>query len=315
MENQVKFKIGQIEFEAKGSEDVIERERNIFLNTILPVAVDALQHTQEIKGDTQYIETTQKNEKVFEIEQEVSEVNNDILKKDNLSRVSLASFLTSYGNLNDKDFILVASYYYEKKNNTTIFSVDEVKQYYVEARRKEYSNPSVLLAQLAKNGYIMDNPNAEKKSPKQYILTSNGLAYVEAYQPKETDGEKKKVQKARKPRVKTDSAYSVLDLDELNLSQYPEIKKFDKFKDQMIMIMYIVTSEGKGELFNSQDIEYIMVDVLGLPATNNQIGGIINRNKQWFKKEKEGNNTKMVRYKLLEGGKDYARKLIEEYKQ
>ena len=35
MNNKVKFKIGEIEFEAEGSAEVVERERNVFLNALL----------------------------------------------------------------------------------------------------------------------------------------------------------------------------------------------------------------------------------------------------------------------------------------
>ena len=46
MENHVKFKIGEIEFEAEGSAEVVERERNVFLNVLLPAAVDAIVRTR-----------------------------------------------------------------------------------------------------------------------------------------------------------------------------------------------------------------------------------------------------------------------------
>lgn len=56
MENRVKFKIGEIEFEAEGSAEVIERERNVFMNALLPAAVDAIVRTRGVDSANQYIE-------------------------------------------------------------------------------------------------------------------------------------------------------------------------------------------------------------------------------------------------------------------
>lgn len=41
-EIRVKFEIGEIKFEAEGSADLVERERSIFNNTLLPAAIDAI---------------------------------------------------------------------------------------------------------------------------------------------------------------------------------------------------------------------------------------------------------------------------------
>ena len=55
MNNKVKFKIGEIEFEAEGSSEVVERERNVFLNSLLPAAVDAIVRTRGSEKTIRYI--------------------------------------------------------------------------------------------------------------------------------------------------------------------------------------------------------------------------------------------------------------------
>ena len=55
MDNKVKFKIGEIEFEAEGSAEVVERERNVFLNALLPAAVEAIVRTRGAEKAVQYI--------------------------------------------------------------------------------------------------------------------------------------------------------------------------------------------------------------------------------------------------------------------
>lgn len=60
MDNQLKvrFKIGEIEFEAEGSANDVERERESFKNTLLPLAIEAMVRTRGVI-ETQYIETAE----------------------------------------------------------------------------------------------------------------------------------------------------------------------------------------------------------------------------------------------------------------
>jgi DNA-binding MarR family transcriptional regulator len=313
MENRVRFKIGEIEFEAEGSEDVIERERSVFLNSLLPAAVDAIVKTRgSSKEGLQYLQNAYEETPLIEYNENDTEIVETIQEQDiDFTRTNLVTFLKKYGTLSDKDFVLLSAYYDERKENMKEFSSENVKKYYADARRTEYSNISQLLSDLVRKGMIMDAPGVEQKSPKLYILTSEGLEYVEKYKPNTEPSEKKKLSKPRKKKSKIDSIYASLCVDDINLKNYPEIKSYDAFKDQMLLIMYIIVNESKGVSFSAQDIECIMTDILGLPATINQINGIFTRNKTWFKDEEDPNNLKAVKHKLLQGGKDYAMGLIQ----
>ena len=200
MENKVKFKIGEIEFEAEGSAEVIQREREVFLNALLPAAVDAIVRTRGTERATQYVIAEETPALLAEGNHEVSEVSYDKATCIDWSRTSLSSYMSKFGTLSDRDFVLVAAYYDEQKNGTKSFSVESVKQYYVDARRPKYSNNSQLLLDLAKKGLIMDAPGAEKKNPKYYVITTEGIKYIENYQPQERA--EKKVTKPKKPLQK-----------------------------------------------------------------------------------------------------------------
>lgn len=309
MENHVKFKIGEIEFEAEGSAEVVERERNVFLNVLLPAAVDAIVRTRGGEKSTQYIEAVEQSSPLL-VENIDTPNNGDIeLNSMNLSRTSLASFLKNYGKLSEQDFTLIAAYYDEKKNKITSFSTETVKKYYVEARRTEPSNISMAVNRLAQKGLIMDAPNIEQKIPKQYILTVDGIKYVEEYVPKEESNEKKPT-KSRKPRVKSQSIYSELNVDELNLSNYPDVKSLKEFKEKMVLVLYIITNEKKGEWFTNNDVLCIMTDIFGEPATKDQVSGVFNREKLWFKSENVEENRKEVKRKLLNKGIEFAKAII-----
>ena len=317
MENRVRFKIGEIEFEAEGTADVVERERDVFLNKLLPAAVEAIVRTKVHYSQPQYV-TKQDKPLLEQIDK--TETNNNIdsytiveTSSQDFSRTSISEYIKNFGDVPDQDFVIIAVYFFEKKSGKTIsFTSETIKQYYADARRKPYSNYSGLLAKLANKALIMDDPNAEKKTPKAYILTSSGISYAEDYQPKENI-KKAKTTKSTKTKAKIPSQYSKINVDELNLSKYPDISRFKSFKEQMIMIMYIVTTEGKGEWFSVSDVQCLLTDILGLPASINQINGIFKDNKRWFQSEQDPNNKKAKHKKLLNGGKEFAIELLKQH--
>lgn len=315
MENRVRFKIGEIEFEAEGTAEIIERERSEFMSKLLPAAVDAIVRTHGVEQRVQYIDAYESPELLAEgtASTPVIPESKADAKQTDLWRTNLASFIKNYGTLNDQDFALIAAYYDEKKNGNSSFTSESIKSYYAEARRTEYSNRSELLYQLAKKGYIMDDPNANGKIPKQYILTTEGITYAETYKPREESGEQKK-SSSRQKKVNSamnPSIYKGLNLDDLSLKKYPVVKSLSTFKKRMLLVMYIVTNEDKGEYFNVTDIEYLMSDLWGVPTTIDQIKGVFKNNRSWFKSEKDPNNKKAVRHKLLQGGKDFAQGIID----
>ena len=218
----MKFRIGEIEFEAEGSDEVVERERSVFLNALLPAAVDAIVRTRGVIPEKRYIED-EEHQELLPTNVIGSLTPANVLEINDLSRTSLSSFIKNYCTLNEQDFVLIAAYYDEKKHNTPMFSTESVKQYYSDARRSEYSNYSALLSKLVKKGLIMDAPNPETKTPKKYVLTSNGIAYVESYVPKEDSAERKTKSRPRKVRSKVESVYATLSADDMNFKNYPEV--------------------------------------------------------------------------------------------
>lgn len=249
VENRVRFKIGEIEFEAEGSAEIVERERSVFLNALLPAAVDAIVRTRGATHASQYIEAVQQPTSLLS---EAASVDIDIDTaptpiENDYSRMTIASYIKELGALTEQDFALFAAYFDEMKNGKKYFTKEDLERYYSEARRTLPSNVSMSLNRLAEKGLIMDAMDAEQKLPKPYIVSIDGIKYINDYQPKES-GAEKKVAKLRKPRAKTKSEYSVISCDDLNLQKYPEVKSLKDFKEKMMMVLHIVTNEGKGAL-------------------------------------------------------------------
>jgi len=295
-ELEVKIKIGEIEFYAKGQTADVEAQRQNFTSIILPAAVDAIKSSRLPQT---YIEEASAPALSPVREAAVLDVNAD------LSALSVNEFVKSKGFRTQEDIAIGLIYYYEVCKNAADFSTEDLKGYFKESKNTMPGNPSMIVNRLFSKGFIM---NGDDK--KRYYLTQTGIDYVNNYVPKETKAKKTVSSKLRKKQVKAESAYANLSADDLNLRKYPEIKSFKDFKDQMMLVLYIVKEEGHGDQFSTFDIQTLMTDVLGFPATANQINGVIRRNATWFKSVKDSEQ-KCTKQKLLNGAIDYAKSLIE----
>ena len=190
----------------------------------------------------------------------------------------------------------------------TSFSSATLKDLYSEAKKPLPNNLSMSLSELVRKGFIMEDPSAKGSNPKMYILTSEGEDVVKNMHPSDTK-ERRITSKPRKSRQKSGSLYSTINCDDLNLRQYPEIKSLKDFKEKMMLILYIITNEGKGEWFTTADVLCLMTDIFGEAATYKQVEGVFRREKRWFKSENIEGNNKLVHRKLLNEAKSYAQAL------
>lgn len=304
MDNQLKvrFRIGEIEFEAEGMPDDVERERESFKNTLLPLAIDAMVRTRGDMADTQYIEATEQpkliSEQIDDIPHKKAE---QVLNVDKC--LSLNEFLNSKGFASQIDTAIGLIYYYENIKECIDFSTDELKRYFKDAKIKVPTNASDVVNKLVTKSFVMQSDEKGR-----YKLTRSGKNFVESYV--FSEGKDKKV-KPRKARTKVESIYASLNVDDLKLKSYPEIKSQDSFKKKMMLTLYIVTNEGYGEAFSTDDVQCLMTDKLGLSATEKQVRGVFDRNKTWFTSEVDDNNKKAFKYKLLSGAKDFAKSIID----
>lgn len=308
-EIRVKFEIGEIKFEAEGSADLVERERSIFNNTLLPAAIDAIVRTRSVT-QSEYIEAQDSQPPAIltttnagALPEQV-EVNSTI----DFSRMSLASFAKSKGADAHYDFIICAVYFNEKRNGISSFSSATLKDLYSEAKKPLPNNLSMSLSELVKKGLIMEDISAKGSTPKMYVLTLEGEESIKNMHPTEAK-EKKTSSKPRKQRQKVDSPYSTINCDDLHLDQYPEVKSFKEFKEKMMLILYIITNEGKGEWFTTADVLCLMTDIFGESATKKQVEGVFTREKRWFKCENIEGSNKLVHRKLLNEAKSFAQSL------
>ncbi|MEA4852855.1 MAG: hypothetical protein VB082_01115 [Christensenella sp.] len=309
-EIRVKFEIGEIKFEAEGSADLVERERSIFTNTLLPSAVEAIVRTRGVAPPAQYVDAAEQRAMLLpdESDKAMEDIMPTMTPIADLSRTSLVSFVNTKGADAHYDFILCAVSFNEKKNGISSFSSTTLKELYAEAKKPLPNNLSMSISELVKKGLIMENPSVKGANPKEYVLTIDGEAVVNKMLPKEGK-EKKAATKPRKLRPKEKSVYSDINIDELNLDKYPEVKAMKSIKDKMMMTLYIIVSEGKGEWFSVNDVVFLLKNKFGESITERQAKGVFERNVSWFDSSKK-DGSKEIERKLLNGGKDYAKALI-----
>ncbi len=305
-EIRVKFEIGDIKFEAEGSAELVERERSIFNNTLLPAAVEAIVRTRNVNQREHFFDT---EEDAMILPPVKHETQSNILEPDDdFSKISLVSFVKSKGADAHYYFIICAVYFNGKRTGEKTFSSTTIKELYSEAKKPLPNNLSMSLSELVKKGWIMEDISAKGQTPKQYVLTSDGEEMVKNMQPKESKP-KKQTSRHKKAKAKEPSIYAGIDCDNLNLGNYPEVKLLKDFKDKMMLILYIVTNERKGEWFTTADVLCLMTDIFGEAATNKQVDGVFGRNKRWFKTENIDGNKRLVHRKLLNEGKIYAQSI------
>lgn len=314
---KIKYKIGAIEFEAEGSAEAVEQQRVNFMNAVLPAAVDAMVRTQAVVERQSHIEPLAQPA-LLEADVSDAPMITPHQPENEFSRTSLASFLKKYGQLTEEDFILFSAYFDEQKTGKRTFSIDDVKGYYADARRPVPTNPSMSLHRLAKKGHIMDASKSEDAKGRKhyYTLTDDGITYIKSYVQKGDSAEKKKSRaKAKKSAPKISEAYASITADDLNIKNYPAVKALSGPKEQVIMAMYIVTNEGKGEWFTVEDVIHLLVNIFEVHADKDKVNGVFKRNMSMFASEQDTQNKKALRRKLLSGAKDLASSIIRDAKQ
>ncbi len=297
-ELEVKIKIGEIEFYAKGQAADVEAQRQNFTNIILPAAVDAIKSSRMTQD---FIEEAQ-----VPVIAAVKEEATALDVHADLSTLSVNEFIKSKGFKTQEDIAIGLIYYFEVYKRAADFSTEEMRSYFKESKITLPGNPSMIVNRLFGKGFIM---NGDEK--KRYSLTQTGMDFVANYVPKETKAKKTGTAKPRKSQVKTESVYAHLSADDLNLKKYPDIKSFKDFKDKMMLVLYIVKEEGQGDEFSMHDVQVLMTDILGFNASRGQVQGVFDRNATWFKTVEDPTNKKSVKHKLLNGALEYAYSLIE----
>ncbi|PKL22546.1 MAG: hypothetical protein CVV48_01795 [Spirochaetae bacterium HGW-Spirochaetae-4] len=296
---KVRFKLGVIEFEAEGLADDVEREREAFKNTLFPLAIEAMSRTQDIINNQKIIEDCE-GSALLPAQKNSYPVNSP--NNLNLAGISLNEFITQKGFRSKMEYAIGLIYYFERVKGYSVFSCENLKEFFTQAKEKPPINLSDYIKKLINpKAFIM--PVTDKG---MYQITRTGIDFVEKFVVPESQSKKS----TKVIRVKEKSIFSSLDIDTLNLKNYPEIKSQKLFRNQMILILFIVSNEGKGDEFSTADVQCLLIDKLGLKATKDQVNGVF-KNRSWFTIIPDATSKKRKKRKLLTSAKDYAKSIID----
>ncbi|MBE0334951.1 hypothetical protein [Paenibacillus sp. 23TSA30-6] len=273
MTNRIKIKFGQIEFEAEGDSELIEREREQFFS-LLPQAmlsvspsitvIEQPKPSVDILLDTDTPQQSLPTGQTYE---------------------SLITFLKAKNFQSDVERVLGVAYYIDQIEKSGPVTAREIETKLLEARQGKPSNTSHVINQNIKKGYLYEH-SEKKEGVKSFFVLQAGIDYCESYVPTDNTSKKKDV-KLRKLRVTKESSLLQFSLDELNLEKYIDVSSIENFVEQALVIMLIYTNEKNIEYFSYLDIESVMKQKFKISATNRKVRYVFDKGGTKFDKKIE----------------------------
>jgi len=300
MINRIKIKLGQIEFEAEGESELIERERQEFFS-ILPHAITAVSSTIMV---TEHPKLTTEEIPLSDNISPQSLVDSEAKSYD-----SLITFLKEKDFQNDVELTLGVTYYIDCIDNVGPVTVKDIENKLLEARKGKPSNINQCINLNIRKGYMAEYPD-KKDGHKTFTLLSEGIKWCQSYTLTEKKA-KKKPSSLKNPKTVKESELIKISLDELNLDKYIDISKLDKFREQLLVVMLIYTREKNIEYFKINDLIAIFKHKFRLSATDKQIDGVFRRAGTDFDKKTENG----VHYRMLQGAINEADSIIARDKE
>lgn len=303
MTGRIRIKFGQIEFEAEGDTDLIEREREQFFS-FLPQAINAVSSTIMMVEQPKML--------VDEILLEESENTHsqqtiDISSGGNLYD-SLVTFLKEKNFQNDVERVMGVAYYVDCIEKSGPITAKEIEARLLEARQGKPSNTNSFINENIKKAYLCEHPD-KKDGYKAFYVLADGVKWCENYTAPENII-KKRTGKSKKTKVK-ESDLIKIPLDELNLDKYIDISQLDNFREQLLVVMLIYTREKNIEFFTNNDLISVLKNKFKVPATDNQISGVFRRGGTLFDKKVENH---IAYHKMLSGAIKEADSIITREK-
>ena len=135
----------------------------------------------EVQGDKEFVETKFQELLKFKIEsKEEFQSVTDISRISPDKELSLGEFIKQKNPKSHGDKILMFGYYLERIKGYESFNIDDIEKCYQDVRMPKTKNFSPYITQLIREGKIMDS-EAKKDNKKAWLLTKDGMEYVENY--------------------------------------------------------------------------------------------------------------------------------------
>lgn len=294
-ETKLRMKFGNIEFEIESDPETVEKERKNFLET-LP-GIISLSSNFIVMDSTKSEIILDKTKLVEENTTNASKVTN----------ININTFINEKGFSTDIDMCIGVIYFMSIYENSNEIDSTRIKDRMKEAKLSLPTNISECIRQATIKGFIQQSGKAEN-GVKSYYLTTQGEEYVDNYVKKEVKRNiKSKIKHTSKP---IESQYCTVTREDLSLEKYPNVNDIQATKDKVMLTMYLICNENKGDYFTVNDLIYIMSNIFNEKVTKDMVSGIFKRNPQFFNKRNVEGNNKITEHKLLSLGNKYVEENI-----
>lgn len=294
-ETKLRLKFGNMEFEIESDSETVEKERKSFLEA-LPAIISL--SSNFIIVDNQKQSETLDGTKLVE---------DNATNVHRLPNMNINIFISEKGFSTENDMCLGVIYFMNTYENVDIVNTNSLKERMKSAKLILPKNSSQCFGALTQKGFIQPNGENEK-GLKSYYITQQGKDYIDGYVKKE----KKKSLGKRNSSKQIESRYATVTREDLKLDQYPNINELKSTKDKVMTIMYVFAAEQKGEYFTTNDVIYVMSNLLNEKVTKDMAQGLF-KNKstsKYFNKRNFQESSKVYEYKLLSIGEKYIEETI-----
>jgi len=305
MTNKIHIKLGAIEFEAEGDNELIERERDKFFS-LLPQAIDAV--SPGVHQASRLLEIKPVEDSFMELPIDTPISTQSI---QNCGYESLAGFLRNKKFTTGVEIVMGVAYYIEYIDKLGSFTSKDIENALDESRQNKPGNISQMLTQNVKKGYL--RAFKEKKDGlKTYCVLELGKNWCESYVAIEKKDDKKKSSRTGQQKPLVESALLGISIDELNLDKYCDVSKIKKFNEQMLVVILMYTKEKGIDYFTYNDIISIFKSKFRLPATTRQVSYSFESGGTMFDKKIE---KRIAYYKLMNGGIKEAERIVADQRK
>ncbi|MBN1431759.1 MAG: hypothetical protein JW931_03205 [Methanomicrobiaceae archaeon] len=302
MTNRVHIKLGPIEFEVEGDIDLIEREREQFFS-LLPQAISAV---SPVVDKAQIIEASGE---IIELDNS-HDLSIPLLPENAKSYESIVSFLKGKGFNTDLERVLGVAFYIDQMEGNNYFTSKEIGEKFSEARLSKPKNINDAINRNISKGLMWES-DEKKNGLKSFYITNDGIEFCQNYIPSEVKNPKKSA-KAQKSRSVKDSELLSIPLDGLHLENYCDISSLEKTNEQILVMIYLYTNEGKGEFFSYNDIVSVLKIKFRISITQRKVRYFFDNAGAKFDKKIENGK---AYYKIMASGIKEAQKIIADQQE
>lgn len=301
--SKLRLKYGEIELEIEGNDALIERERIEFQKTVIPaleVFLNKMKQNSFMSTNSACIDS----ETVIDDKKLLL----DLGQRD-CTYANFAHFLKEKGFNSNVDKVVAAVYYISEIDKKNVVTRDDIEQELKNAKLPSMTNISSSINVNIKKAYIEEVEKIDNK--RAFRILQPGIDFCETFVFKEEHSKKTaKFSKDCRNKLVKDYPSLSYSVDDLHIDNYCDLSKLDKYIEQIWVLLYIYYKETNQQTFTRDEVSQLLRKRFAINPSDRQI-------KRFFetagnKLHKEG-STKFMKYTLMQGGIDEAKRIIEEH--